>query len=174
MFLKYAVLLCRKGCWGEGFSAFQTTCLDWTPGLAWLELQCFQGSLLERNCVTRSPAWLGTAHNGGVMLQAPSLILRHSLSSHSCSNNPFPWKLVPAAGEELGLGCDRDRQWVVEDKAEWGGGWTSMGAEPSESSARAPGGPRTFSWRLPGWKQGQTEEFKVRFSVHRNSRWRLS
>ena len=124
MFLKYAVLLCRKGCWGEvpgmfGFSPLQTTYLDWTPGLAWLGLQCFQGSLLECSSVTRSPAWLDTAHNC-VMLPAPSLILRHSLSSHSCPNNPFPWKLVPAAGEELGLGCDRDRQWVVEDKAEWG------------------------------------------------------
>lgn len=36
------------------------------------------------------------------------------------------------------------------------------------------GDPTTFCWRLPGWKQSQTEEFKVRLSVHRDTRQSFS
>lgn len=69
-------------------------------------------------------AWLDAAHDW-VLLRASFWILQLSVPSHSCPNNPFPWKPVPAAGEELGLGCDRDGQWVAEDKQS--GVWASMG-----------------------------------------------
>lgn len=60
---------------------------------------------------------------------------------------------------------------MVEGKAEWG-------VDKHEHRAQlviyqSPGGGgqgRTFSWRLPGCKQGQTEEFKVRLLVHRDLR----
>lgn len=87
-------------------------------------------------------AWLDAAHDC-VLLRASFWILQLSLPSHSCPNNPFPWKPVPAAGEELGLGCDRDGQWVAEDKQS--GVWASMGTEPSQSPARAFRGPHDFS-----------------------------
>lgn len=88
-------------------------------------------------------AWLGAAHDCGLLRASFWIILQLSLPSHSCPNNPFPWKPVPAAGEELGLGCDRDGQWVVEGKPS--GVWASVGTGPGSSSARALGGePHNF------------------------------
>lgn len=146
-------------------------------GSGCLGLQHFQrGGLVGALCRNQVSclAWLDADHDCA-LLQASFWILQLSLPSHSCPNNPFPWKPVPAAGEELGLGCDRDGQWVVEDKPSgvWAS-WTSTGTEPSWSSARAPGDPTTFRWRLPEWKQSQTEEFKVRILVHRDFRQRFS
>lgn len=77
------------------------------------------------SCLT----WLDAAHDCVLLRASFWIILQLSLPSHSCPNNPFPWKPVPAAGEELGLGCDRDGQWVVEGKPS--GVWASVGTGPS-------------------------------------------
>ena len=71
----------------------------------------------------------------------------------SIPNNRLLWQLVPAAGEEWRLCCDRDGQ-VVETKAEWGMGRCGRSAQlvwiPSQGSG-------TFSWRQVGSCQEQID-----------------
>ena len=136
----------------SGFSHFRLSMWARCLKLGFLGLQCFEGVFEFGGGGRCLPALMGS-NPRLLSASAPSLTLWHGPLSHSIPNNRLLWQLVPAAGEEWRLCCDRDGQ-VVETKAEWGVGRCGRSAQlvwiPSQGSG-------TFSWRQVGSCQEQID-----------------